>query len=306
MKIKKPMLWCAVVLLALVPMAVFAMTSTNYQILWDSINTGGTDYSSSTNYLLSDTVGEHGTGFSSSENYMIGAGYRIGESQEPVLSITIGTQEDDVRTAWTAFSNGGNTVTVSSASGFSVDDYIGAVENEGFSQLIAFGKITDITGVVITVDDWEGEPGSLSATPSGGDDFLYRMNGNSATLGVQTVLTESTSMTLTDIATNANNGYTVSIQGVDSLRFGSSTIMDVIDGSVTSGSEEYGTETVGTYGVGTGSDLLIPTSTTRTIQQSSIYGTNERVGIIYKLGIGAYTPSGNYEQTVLYRLTGNF
>lgn len=306
MNIRKRKLWHGIALLAFVPTAVLAMTSTNYQILWDSVNMGGVDNSTSTNYLLRDTLGEHGTGFSDSENYRIGAGYRVGDSQEPTISIIIGTQEDDERSAWTTFSDGSNTVTVSATSSFSVDDYIGVIENEGFSQVIAVGKITNISGAVITVDDWEGEPGSLSVSPSGSDDYAYRMNGSSATLGVQTTVSESTSMTLTNIVTNANNGYTVSIQGVDDLSSGSSTIIAVSDGTITAGSEEYGVETVGTLGVGTGSDLSIPTSTTRTVQESSTYGTNERVGVIYKLAIGASTPSGNYQQTVLYRLTGNF
>jgi hypothetical protein len=306
MKIGKRRLLYGIALLAIVPTAVLAMTSTNYQILWDSVNSGGTDNSTSTNYLLRDTIGEHGTGFSESENYRIGAGYRVGDSQEPTLSITIGTQEDDEVSAWTAFSDGSNTVTLTATSSFSVDDYIGVIENQGFSQIIAVGKITNISGGVITVDDWEGEPGNLSATPAGSDDYAYRMNGSAATLGVQTTVSESTSMTLTDIATNANNGYTVSIQGVDNLTSGSSTIIAVSDGTVSVGSEEYGVETIGTLGVGTGSDLSIPTTTTRTVQESSTYGIDERVGIIYKLSISASTPSGNYEQTVLYRLTGNF
>ncbi|MBD3252017.1 hypothetical protein GF380_06250 [Candidatus Uhrbacteria bacterium] len=282
------------------------MSSTNYAIEWDSINSGGEDSSSSTNYQLRDTVGEHGTGISSSENYTLGAGYRQGDSQDPFLSIAIGTQENSVQTTWTNFSNSTSSVTVASAGSFSTSDYIGVIENRGFGQLVAVGKISGINGNVISVDDWEGEPASLSAVASGGDDYVYRMNGNAAQLGVQTVSTESTSMTLTDIATNANNGYTVSVQGDTDLSYSSVSITNVSDGTVSVDAEEYGIETVGTLGVGTGSDLDIPTSTTRTIQNSSTYASEDRVAVIYKLSVDAVTPAGDYTQTVLYRVTGNF
>lgn len=65
-------------LLAIVPTASFAMSSSNYQISWDSINSGGEDRSTSTNYRLQDTIGETGTGFSTGVTYEIAAGYRIG------------------------------------------------------------------------------------------------------------------------------------------------------------------------------------------------------------------------------------
>jgi hypothetical protein len=53
-----------------------AMSSTNYRINIDSINSGGTDFSSSTNYRLHDTVGEVASGDSASPLYALRAGYR--------------------------------------------------------------------------------------------------------------------------------------------------------------------------------------------------------------------------------------
>ncbi len=73
--------------LAIYPLALFAMTSTNYIIEWDSLNSGGTDDSSSTNYLMEDTIGEHATGLSESESYDLTAGYRIADGDTPA-SIT--------------------------------------------------------------------------------------------------------------------------------------------------------------------------------------------------------------------------
>ncbi len=52
------------------------MSSANYKIESDSINAGGTENSSSTNYRLSDTMGEVGTGQSGSASYNVYAGYR--------------------------------------------------------------------------------------------------------------------------------------------------------------------------------------------------------------------------------------
>ena len=62
--------FCLLGLLLAAPFG-FAMTSTNYLINWDSINSGGDDVSSSTNYRLRDTVGEQATGFSTSTLYSL-------------------------------------------------------------------------------------------------------------------------------------------------------------------------------------------------------------------------------------------
>jgi hypothetical protein len=52
------------------------MESDNYRIDFDSINSGGTDNSVSSNYRLWDTVGEQATGESASTLYKMHAGYR--------------------------------------------------------------------------------------------------------------------------------------------------------------------------------------------------------------------------------------
>lgn len=57
--------------------SVFAQTmqSATYKIISDSINVGGDDTSSSTNYKLGDTLGEVGTGDSNSASYYMHAGF---------------------------------------------------------------------------------------------------------------------------------------------------------------------------------------------------------------------------------------
>jgi len=65
------------------------MSSPNYQIESDSINIGGLDVSTSTNYSLKDTIGEVATGNSTSTSYNLYAGYR--QMDETYLSISGGS-----------------------------------------------------------------------------------------------------------------------------------------------------------------------------------------------------------------------
>ena len=51
------------------------MQSGTYKMMSDSINAGGEDVSSSSNYMLGDTLGEIGTGDSNSANYFLHAGF---------------------------------------------------------------------------------------------------------------------------------------------------------------------------------------------------------------------------------------
>jgi hypothetical protein len=299
----------AIVIMAVfVPSTViFAMSSTNYGIDWDSANSGGEDTSSSTNFRLRDTVGEMGTGLSGSSNYQINAGYRTADMQELYLALTVGTQQNNTKVAWTAFSNAGKTVDVASAASFSTGTYIGVVENAGLSQLVAFGKITSIAGLTITVDAWDGEPGSLSASPSAGDDFVYGLNGTQASLDTQVAGQGTTALTLLDVVSNSEVGYTVTVQSDGYLRATSTTfIADVTDGAVTAGFEEYGGEAVGTFATSTGTDFSFASTTARDVQKSTASSSHNRSGIIYKLAITPATPSGLFSQVLYYRLTPNY
>ena len=62
------------------------MTSSNYQITFDSLNIGGEDLSDTNNYSLKDTIGEIATGLSESSLYKLFAGYRQAEPSE--ISLT--------------------------------------------------------------------------------------------------------------------------------------------------------------------------------------------------------------------------
>lgn len=286
---------------------VFAMTSTNYQINWDSVNSGGDDISTSTNYQLHDTVGEQATGISSSTNYSVSAGYRVGEGEQAQLSFRIGTQEDATEVAYSAFNNAGLSVTVNSTSSFSVDDLIGVVENKGLSQIFAIGKILSIQGADIVVDQWDGLPGSLNASPSGGDDFVFRLNGNSINFGTLNSSLGNTSLTATRVTSDAQNGYTVYVSEDHDLRYTiSDSIRGVTDGTVSLGSEEYGWRVFGSSATSTGSDYSFSTSTQAIQHSDTVAATEERVGLEYKISIDNNTPAGNYSHLVYYTVTANY
>ena len=158
-----------------------AMSSTHYQVPFDSINSGGSDLASSTNYGISDTIGEQGTGYASSTNYSMHSGYR--QNEETTLSLAIGAQENSTETAWTALSISSKTVTLQSVAAFATGSRIGVVENKGLSQKMVVGQVTAINGLVLSVDQWDGATSTISLTPSGGDDFAYRMDGSALEFG---------------------------------------------------------------------------------------------------------------------------
>lgn len=285
--------------------AAHAMTSTNFIVNWDSLNSGGDDVSSSTNFQVRDTIGEQAVSTGTSSNFQLYAGYRFGDTEATVLTFDVGTQENSTETAFTAFDDSANTVTVNSTSSFSVGNFVGVIENVGASELIAIGKVTSISGAVITVDDWDGNPAAVSASPSGGNDFVYRLQGDAAQLGTLSSSAVATSLTHTTVQTNVSGGYTVYVSADGDLTTGSNAIDAVSDGAVTAGSEEYGARIFGTTATSTGSDFAFAT-TTREIQMATSTATGHRIGLVYKASISASTAGGSYSQAVTYTVTGNY
>ncbi len=298
-------LFVGVFVFGIVTSQAFGMSSANYQIDWDSLNTGGQDTSSSTNYNLKDTLGELGVGRGTSASYEIRAGYREGITDLPILNFSLSTQSNASQVAYSAFSNGGTTVTIASASGFAVNDFIAVVENEGTSQMVAIGKISGIAGSVITVDMWDGDNASMSAAPSGGNDYVYLLNGSAAALGTLSASSVKTAVTRLEATTNSENGYTAYITEDGEFRSGSgASINEVTDGAVTVGSEEYGIETTGGEAQGAG-DFVI-TSGNTAVAASSGSANQSRTAIIYKASVDLSTASGDYSHIVTYLVTANF
>ncbi len=297
---------CLLLILSLsMTRAAYAMSSTNFLVNWDSVNSGGDDVSSSTNYMLHDTVGEQGVGVSSSTNFELRAGYRFGDVENGIINFSIGVQENATEVSYTSFSQAGALVDVTSVAFFSVGDFIAVVENKGFSQMVAVGKIIQISGNRLYVDAWDGVPELLNSTPSGGDDFVYRLSGSAAQLGTLTTSTQATTLSYTDVVSNVERGYTVYVQSDGALLSGSDTIDAVSDGAVTVGSEEYGLRIFGQYATSTGSDISLTTST-QAVQLRSTYADADRIAVVYKAAISTSTASGSYSQQVYYTITANF
>jgi len=301
-------IFCIVVVFALCrASASAAMNSVNYQINWDSFNSGGTDSSTSTNYSVRDSIGQIAIGNGTSSNYQILQGYRAVD-YPGALSLVVRTQESSVTTTYSAFNFAAKTVTVTSAASFATGDHIIVVENQGFQQKIAFGLITSVNGNVISVDKFDGSASFMSAIPAGGDDFVYRANGSSAGFGSILVGTANTAVTISSVVSSNPSGYSVYLQANHSLQNGSGHfITDVSDGTVVVGSEEYGANTTGTTALLSTSDFPI-LSTQQAVQNSGTITSSpaDRVGLIYKLSVTSSTLEGTYSQTVYYTLTANY
>ncbi len=284
-----------------------SMSSSNFQINWDSVNSGGDDFASSASYQLNDSMGQIADGTSTSVLYALKAGYRAAEASSEALGLTLRAQELATQVIYSAFSKVGKTVTVSSAGYLSVGDYLAVVENAGFAQRVAVGRVASIVANVITVDGWDGAQDSMNASPSGGDDHVYRLGGAAIAFGSVTAGAQNTAVAAVSVGSTATNGYTVYIQGDGLLRSGSTAIASVTDGAVSLGSEEYGMSVTGTRAFGAGVDTAV-TSSQRVIGQSSVASASigDRIGMVFKLSTVAATTPGAYGQAIYYTLTANY
>jgi len=279
------------------------MQSASYRIMWDSVNSGGYDDSSSASYGLRDTIGQISPGLSNSASYEMRAGYRQDDMGLRLIQMAVEAQADSPETTFSAFDDSGLTVTIADSANFSTNDYILVVENEGETQNIATGQISSITGVgpyIVTVDKWSGDNATIGATG-----VIYELNGLSASLGTLLTSSVSTRVSMVELTTNASNGYTCAISEDTDLIDGTKDIDDVGDGTVTVGEEEYGIEKTGDNVVGAGSDVAITTTKTN-IASSTNAASNERTMAIYKAAISSGTTNGSYSHTTSYYCTANF
>ena len=282
--------------------ALAAMSSTNYQIIWDTISAGGRDDSTSSTYSLRDTIGDAAIGDSSSTSYTLGAGYRQAVSDQ-VISLSLIPQGSR---STPATARSGTTITVSSVEGFSLNDYILLVQNRGASQVAGFGKITSKTLTSLTIDAFTTN--GTTPTIDGTNDYVYLMEGSSAGLGSISTTSVATAVIGWEVTADTPNGYSVQVEADGSLRNGSNTIDDVSDGSVTAGSEEYGAIS---------SDTSLSTSTFDT-QDSPITTTAQAVAstsdnaikirhfLTLKAAASTTTVSGSYNQVLTFVATGNY
>lgn len=288
---------------------VQAMGSVNYQIPWDSLNTGGDESSTSTNFRLYDTVGQTAAGSANSTNYQLESGYRA-SSDLFRLAFTVGGQSSSFVTRYVRFDNvDPDYVVVSSTVGLATGDYIAAVQDVGYAALVATARVVGVAGDIVTVDYWQGDAAMMDGFSSGSDDYVYKLDSMTIPLGSVTAGTGSAGLAGGSVISSAVNGYTVYVQADGDLTLlssGGQTIAPVVDGTVSSDAEEYGAEAIGPYAMSPGIDLGV-TSTQRAIVSSTIPATTgDRFLLLFKLGVTPSTAVGDYRQTVYFTLTSNF
>lgn len=217
-----------------VPFAQAAMSSTNFEIRWDTISTGGSDTASSASYSLRDTAESTVAGSGSSSSYQLAQGYRSGVDDQ-IITFEVLTQTTASARAATALS--GTTVTAST-SGISVDSLIAVVQDVGASQVAAIGRVASLGAGTITVDVWKN--GGTTPTVDGTNDYVYPITSTSVGFGELSASSVSTAIVAFEVNAANDNGYTVQVLDDGNLRATGYDINDVSDGSVTAGSEEYG------------------------------------------------------------------
>lgn len=287
---------------------VQAMTSTNYSIPWDTVSSGGNELGVSANYQLYDTVGQSVTGSSTSTNYSLHGGYRAGMGVDTMLSFTVGGQAASPVSAYSLFSNvESEHVELDSAVGFSIGDYVAAVENQGYNSFVAVGRVIGIVANILTIDRWEGDAALMSPATAGGNDFVYKLNSDGVPFGAITVGSEHTAVVGGAVFSSASSGHTVYVQANGALQTaGGVAINDVSDGAISSDAEEYGAESIGARAVSPGTDLAV-TTTQRAISENNVATVDEdRFLLFFKLGATSSTLPGTYGQTVYFTLTSNF
>ncbi len=291
--------------LGCLPASVFgAMTSTNFQVPWDAIGTGGDEQGSSTSYRVDDTVGGTAVGMGTSTSFALMAGYRDGDARG--LSFFARMAPPGSGIPYVSISALAGTLTLASAPGgsLSVGDYIVIIENPGLSQLTATARVGAITGSGISVDQFDGQIGSMSASPSNGRVMLA--SGGSISLGELSAASGGVGTGMLSVQAGSSLGYALYAQAVAPLASTAGTFASVSDGAVSAGTEEYGMRTYGAR-----ADLSADTAiqTVPTLVQSSTAAssaTGDRTAFLYKIAIGSSTAAGAYSQALVFTLTANY
>lgn len=288
------------------PHVFAAMSSTNYSVQWDSIGVGATDTQTSSSYRLRSSLdaGASALGLTSS-SYRLDGGYR-GGVYDPVSTFRLFSQNISSQVAATALS--GSTVTVTSASGFSVGDRVFLVQNEGESQLSGMGKITSIAGSDIALDALVGD--SVTIDGAAGD-YLYKMTSDGTTLplGAPSASIVVTGAIGWEATADVSNGYSVYVFEDGDLRTsGSETFADVADGTVSTGSSEYGARSSDTSLSSSTFDTqdTAITSDLQLVASRSSLSFTARDYVTLKLGMDASQSSGSYSQNLTFVFSGNY
>lgn len=278
------------------------MSSTNFEIRWDTIGAGGDDGSSSPSYILRDTTGNAAIGESSSASYTLGAGYRQGV-YDRFIEFSFFAQNNAV--VETATASAGNTITCDTAD-FSVGDMVGLVQDRGAGQVSAVGQIVSIGGGTITVDDLKDA--GVAPVIDGTDDYVYQLAGTSADFDTLTSTAMRTSLIGLEASTDADGGYVIQVASDGDLRDGAQTITAVADGTVSVGSEEYGGRSSDAALAGStfdSSDTAFTTSF-QDVADTASSVHEDRNFLTLKGAIDSGTANGTYSQALTLIISGMY
>ncbi len=282
------------------------MTSSNYQIQWDEISSGG-GFSSSATYGVRDSMGTSSAGSAAtSSSYGISSGFRAGTFEEVVTFNPYVQDSSSQVAAVSATVSPLTSVTVTTTTGFSVGNYVLIVQNEGANQVSAMGQITSVTPTVLGI---RSNYAGTDPVIDGSNDYVYDMNTSRAmslgTLSSSTVATHTIGWVSTS---DVDDGYSVYMFSNGDLISGSDIISGVVDGTVTAGSSEYG---------GRSSDTTLATSTFDT--QDSAFSSSPAlvasvashpflsIGFVtLKASISSTQAGGSYAQTLTAIFVGEY
>ena len=281
------------------------MSSANYVIEWDEFSSGGGPSSSAT-YELRDSMGTQADGAASSESYVAGIGFRAGVYDPTVRYIPLVQDFSSQVGATSATSGPFNAVTVTTVSGFSVDDYILIVQDEGVDQVTAMGQVTSIVGTTLGIrSNYAGDVPVIN----GVNDYVYVMSSSAlvtfGTLSSTSVATRTIGWAATS---DVEGGYSVYMFSNGDLLSGSHSIQGVSDGEVSVGVSEYGARS---------SDASLATSTFDT-QDTAITTTPSLVAsvesfpflslgfVTLKAGVSSSQSGGSYGQTLHAVFVGEY
>ncbi len=281
------------------------MSSTNYQIRWDSMTAGGSDTSTSANYGVHDSIsGDAAMGDSVSSNYRVTSGYRAGSFDQ---LLTFNTFFQNVSDNRIVSARSGLTISTADTTSLLVGDYVVLIQDIGTAQTTAIGKITSVSsGVSITVDAW-ADNGS-TPTIDGTNDFVAPLSASSIAFGTLSSSAVKTATIGFDVYASLDNGYNIQLMQGGNLTTGSTDITAVADGSVSAGATEYGARssdiTLASSSFDT-ADAAITTSFQEIVTQSTPQFA-DRHFLVLKVGMASAATGGSYSQTLSIIASGNF
>lgn len=280
-----------------------AMTSTNYQILWDTAGLGGDSSSSSGSYNLRDTLGGLATGNATSASYALATGYRAGIYDRTVDFSVVGA---DRGSQVAAVSVAGTTLTVTSTADYAVSDYVVLVQNEGAAQVSAVGRVSSLTATTLIVDAWATN--GTMPTIDGSDDVAYVMSSSpSINLGTLSASDVATATLAWNASADVAQGYSVYVMADHDMRDAVDplTVLSAVsDGAVTAGVTEYGARSSDTslaLSLFDTQDSAITTSLQQIASRSdNSFSTRDFLTLKAAVASGATAASYTQELTILF------